>query len=158
MLGILVCFNLLRFFISRNLLGLIETYIQKKPPGLQSILDLLILDGIKVWTVKDIFSTIVDLVGFFHGNIDHVAAEILIQILTNLLVLSVAAVQVILVVKFMLIFQPGIFIDLPDSKVIWISRTATLIYPLLKIVLDYLFPLSAELSWMEFLTGSTLNS
>ena len=158
MLGFLVCFNLLRFCISIILLDLIQRYIQKKPPGLQSVLDLLMLDGIKVWIVKDIFGTILDLVGIFHGNIDPLAAEIMIQIMTFLLVISVAAVQVILVVKILLIFQPGIFVDLPDSKVIWMSRTATLIYPLLKVVLDCLIPLSTELTLMEFLTGNVVKS
>jgi len=82
----------------------------------------------------------------------------MIQIMTFLLVISVAAAQVILVVKILLIFQPGIFVDLPDSKVIWMSRTATLIYPLLKVVLDCLIPLSTELTLMEFLTGNVVKS
>ena len=109
---------------SAILLLLIRKYHREKPPGLQTILDLLIIDSVNLFLIFNA----VDLVVFLNVTIhlhEHLPLEvtqILFFFITNSAVLFLASLQIMQIVKALLIFEPQSFENYPDHKVLKHSR------------------------------------
>ena len=116
-LTVLASLNLLAFTVSILLFLLIHKYIEKKAPAWQSILDLLLLDGSKAMIVHNILMFIMNFLGISYGQLSIVASEIMLGITTSCTMLVISMQEIGLVLKALIIFKPGVLVDLPDLKV-----------------------------------------
>ena len=87
------------------LLTITIQYLDKKPPGLQTVLDILLKHLLWNQVIQNIFWIAFLLAGFCSGNVPIPIAEIGIFILINGYVLMYALYQVLLIVKAILIFK-----------------------------------------------------
>ena len=120
-LTVLVTLNLISFTVSISLFLLIHKYIERKAPAWQSILDLLLLDGSKAMIVHNVLLFIMNFLGITSG-LTIVASEILLGITTSVSMLIISMQEIVLVLKALIIFKPGLLVDLPDLKVINLFR------------------------------------
>ena len=134
-----------------------KRYLSGKAPGFQSILDLVILDYIKVSITQNVLTVIVTYIGLFHGHIGNNLAQVLIIILVNLGGLELAALQVCLVIKAILIFKPELFQDASDFQVVGCSRIGAFIYTGLRFIIDIL-PEAKPTILTKLLTGTALKT
>ena len=156
-LPFITCFMVLRTSISIYLLKIIVNYIEKKPPGLQSILDCLILELIKWKKVLTFLSILGYFSGILHGELDAWTAQAMIGIYTNVMVIIIANLQMILVVKSILIFKQEWLVDVPEDEVLLLTRIASVAYAALRFVIDYSLPARQDFT-LEFLTANQLLS
>ena len=113
--------------ISIALLWHIYTYIYEKPPGMQTQLDLLILDNIRAWTLFAIWNLSILSIAVFFGPIGFEFAYALIVIATITVNLALSAFTVTVIVKGVLVFKPDWFDETDDEKVQKISRFTMII-------------------------------
>ena len=110
-------------FITGNiLLRLIEKYINIKPLGLQSLLDLLILDFIKIRRIQSTLVVYLYISYTFDIKVSILNAKILTLLSVNLMCLINASAQVILTVKAILIFQPEWIGSYEEDEIIVLAR------------------------------------
>ena len=91
--GILIEGHLILYLFSSAIRVSIYRYIKRKLPGLQSILDLLIMDLIKLQTFSYTFFILVLLTGFFHGEIPFILSQVMIFITQNFAVYLLKSVK-----------------------------------------------------------------
>ena len=101
-LGVASCLN---YYVAIFLRYTILKYLDKKPLGLQSVLDLLIKDLVRSQMIQNTNWMIFLLAGFLHGQLPILVAEIGAFILTNWTSLIYEQYQVLLIVKALLIFK-----------------------------------------------------
>ena len=158
--SILAIFILIWLIPCTFLLTLIHNYIQKKAPAWQSILDLLLLDGLKVMLLQIFLSAIRLSLGIFSGQINPVVAQILLGASTSIGSLILIMAELILLLKSLIIFKPGILADQPDQRVIGMFRVTCGIMISVRFALDYY--LSSNRSCcsltLQFLTGTQMIS
>ena len=138
---------------STVLLLLIHQYIKKKPPGLQSVLDLLILILMKVTFGHNVVSAIARYFEHFEGQLDTLTAKLVLFLLVNGGVLQVACLQVLLIVKAILIFKPHWLDDQMDSVVIRKSALFVVSYTSARFLLDFNLTESRTSNELKLLTG-----
>ena len=97
--------NSLNYYVAIFLRSTILKYLDKKPLGLQSVLDLLIKDLVWSQMVQATLWMVFLGTGFLHGQIPILVAEISLFILINAVNLIYAQYQVLLIVKALLIFR-----------------------------------------------------
>ena len=137
---------------STILLFLIHQYIKKKPPGLQSVLDLLILILLKVTFGHNIVSAIARYFEQFEGQLDTLTAKFVLFLLVNGGVLQVACLQALLIVKAILIFKPHWIADQMDSAVIRKSALFVVSYTSARFLLDFNLTESRTSNELKLLT------
>ena len=152
-LTVLASLNLLAFTVSILLFLLIHKYIEKKAPAWQSILDLLLLDGSKAMIVHNILMFIMNFLGISYGQLSIVASEIMLGITTSCTMLVISMQEIGLVLKALIIFKPGVLVDLPDLKVIALFRRTSVTASSLRCIWDFFLPARREMM-LEFMTGS----
>ena len=134
--GVLGFFNLVESTISTLLLSLIYRYIQSKPLGLQSVLDLLSLDCIRVWITYTILANSIIYSGLCYGQFDFTTAQVMVGTSVNVFVLLMALIQVTIVVKAVLIFKGDWLSEISDSNLIWICRLVSVVYVVARFLVD----------------------
>ena len=127
------------FTISICLLLLILKYINKKAPGLQSILDFLILDLIKTKIVHNVSLVVLRLVRIFYGPIGSILAITLEAISANTAAFVFASTQITLIIKSILIFKSNWIADISEKTVLFYSRIAILCYVFVRFWIDFYF-------------------
>ena len=132
---------------------LIYMYITKKPPGHQSVLDLVIMEYLVLSIIRNIVSVVYHYIGLFHAPIELNIAEFLYFIVVSFPRFEIASIQTILVIKAVLIFKGEWLADLPDFEVIWISRKMILVYSSLTFLIDFCQTPKSFPAW-KLLTGS----
>ena len=155
---IIAIFNLLWFLPSTTIFILIHNYIQKKAPAWQSILDLLLLDGLKVMILHNILVANMIYCGIFYGQLNVIVAQIYLAIISSFSMMVITMQELILVIKALIIFKPGFLADQPDGKVIGLFRRISVLATGIRFALDF------YLSWnrpccsltLEFLTGTEM--
>ena len=147
----------LRAFISRYLLNIIVDYIGKKPPGLQSVLDFLILELINWKKLQILITTTMMFSGVLYGQLNPWKGLALTAIAANASMLVAANVQMILLVKAILLFKQEWLADVQEDEVLLLTRIATIAYAALRFVIDYALPARLDIT-VEFLTGKELSS
>ena len=110
LVAILLGGHLFLYFCSLVIRVSIYKYIKKKLPGLQSILDLLILDLIRVQTFNYTFFILVLLSGYFHGRIPFILSQMMIFIIQNSSVYLFCLYQYLLLIKATLVFK-GLWLE-----------------------------------------------
>ena len=88
-------------------------------PGLQSVLDLLIIDLVKAQMFNYAFFMCCLFIGIFHGQLPFFASQLIVFILQNSDVYVLGLFQCFLVIKAVLIFRGSWMAEVTDS---WILR------------------------------------
>ena len=160
-LTILAAGNLLWFLPSTLLFILIHKYIQRKSPGLQSILDLLLLDVLKVMIGYNIILTSIIYTGIFYNHVHPIVAQVVLGTSTTLATLSIIMQEYVLILKALIIFKPGILTDQPDKSVIALFRRSSFILSCVRFMSDYFinsnYRSCCSLT-LEYLTGTKMIS
>ena len=138
---------------STILMVIIHQYIKKKPPGLQSVLDLMIMILLKVNICHNGIICLVASLQLTHGQLNVTSAKFLIFLRSNVGVLSITGFQVILGVKAMLIFKPHWLAEQTDSEVVRKSSVAALVYTSTRFILDFILTPSRTSTELELLVG-----
>ena len=148
-----VCAFVVWFVPSNLILIFIGKYHKEKSPGLQTILDLLIVDSVHLFLVCNAVSVVVfNFVTFeLHDYLPLTLAYLLFYVASNSIVVFLASLQVTHVVKTIFIFKAEWFEHYPDHKVMKYSRIFVLMYTCLSFIFD-LAPASTSIT--KALTGT----
>ena len=132
-----VCAFTTWFVPSTILMVLIRKYHKEKSPGLQTILDLLIVDSANLFLIFNFTSSLAFAYVTFelHHYIPLVLTQLTFLLITNSVVLFLASLQIIQIVKALLIFEPQTFENYPDHKVLKHSRIFVGAYTSLRLIL-----------------------
>ena len=153
---LLVLFHIICSIISIRLMITIHKYLKKKPLGLQTVLDLLILDMIKVSLFNRTFFNICFILpGSLYGQFDFLTSQIIIFILINTRVILCTLFQNYLVIKSILIFKPYWLMEILDYKVVWSSRIFAFIVAFLRFYGDLLITEKSPGLMTKLLTGES---
>ena len=116
--------------ISISLLIIIYNYINGKPLGMQTQLDLLVMDNIRAWTLYTVLSIpfLVLSTGVFHGKVGFHVAQVFLGIFSFVNHFLIAAFTVTLLIKWILVFKSDWFDEVSDEKVLKVSRISMVIY------------------------------
>ena len=101
-LGVASCLN---YYVAIFLRSTILQYLDKKPLGLQSVLDLLIKDLVWSQMIQNTNWMVFLLAGFLHGQLPILVGEIGAFIIANWTNLIYEQYQILLIVKALLIFK-----------------------------------------------------
>ena len=159
-LTILAFFNLLWFLPSTILFILIHKYIHKKAPVWQSILDLLLLDGLKVMILGNFTTISFIYIGVFYGQLKPLVAQVILAFATSVMAMIIIMQEITLILKAIIIFKPGILTDQPDRKVIGLFRRSSFLLCCARFILDYFLQSNRPCCsiTLEFLTGTKMIS
>ena len=139
-------------------LALIFKYVQAKPPGQQTVLDLLIMDSARVWIFHNVvINTLVDC-GLIYGHFGYSTAQVMLFIFSNVTILLLASVQVTIVVKAILIFKGHWLEDWDDSTILMISRLATVLYATVRFMVDYFVRDPHQSPFLVLLTNTDMKT
>ena len=156
-LACMTIFIVLWIAISIFLIKIIVNYTKKKPPGLQSVLDCLILELIKLKRLETFLGITLYVSGILYGQLESWTAQVMIAVTSNVSVMLIPNLQMILFVKAILILKPEWLLDVPEDEVLSLTRIATVAYAALRFVSDYSLPARQDFV-LEFLTGKELSS
>ena len=158
LLSFLGLFNILCNILSSIILVIIYKYVKSKPPGLQTVLDLLILDCVKLGIIKNILQTIIINLGVFNGQLNMLAAKILFLVIVNFSALLIAFAQVTVVVKAILVFKGHWLAEVPDIQVIRISRITAGLYAFQRFFIDFWLLEPGPSVLLSLATGMSTNT
>ena len=91
--------------------------------------------------------------GISYGQLSIVASEIMLGITTSCTMLIISMQEIGLVLKALIIFKPGVLVDLPDLKVIALFRRTSVTASCSRCIWDFFLPARREMM-LEFMTGS----
>ena len=137
-IGVIISGHVTIFCITLTIQISIYRYISKKLQWLQSILDLLILDLLRVQTVNHSIFIFILLTGYFHGQIPFLMSQILTFLTINVPIYFFGLCQFFLMVKAVLIFKGYWINDISEVAIIWTSRLFALVIVSLRFVGDFL--------------------
>ena len=141
--------------ISISLLIIIYNYINNKSPGMQTQLELLVLDIIRAWTLFTVLSIVVLSIGVFQVKIGFYVAQVLLGIVCFIIHLIIAAFTVTLLVKWILVLKSDWFDEVSDEKVLKVSRISMVIYSTILQLINsvWLVVYDIKLPMIKHLTG-----
>ena len=155
--NILCAGHLVIYIASTSMRTVLYKYLKKKPLGLQSALDHLILDMVKNQMFNYTLFILFLFCGLVHGELPYLPSQIFIWILIQSGVYLLGLYQFFLIVKGIIIFR-GVWIEnlegLNDDKLAMISRIFASIYTLLRAVGDYFLTTPRNGPMITFLTGT----
>ena len=137
---------------------IIYMYLKKKPPGLQTVLDLLIMDILKVQMLVYSFFMTFLASGYFHGQLPYLFSQIMIFTQVNGGFYMFGLFQFFLMAKAAMIFKPSILNELSDSWLIGLSRIFATVYTVISFVGDCLILEAKPGVMTKFLTGTDAKS
>ena len=146
--------NFITSVASTVFLSLICKYIQSKPEGMKTILDLLVKDTSMIWILLHVVRNLIIYCGFVFGHLGYIPMQVLLFIYSNTLTLLFASMQITIVVKAVLIFKGEWFYEVNDSTIQQISRGLSGIYAILRVLIDYLGTGNSRPPIANFLTSN----
>ena len=150
--GHLACFTISTIFRL-----IIKRYIGSKPPGHQSVLDLLLLDIMFLQTFLYINFLIVLLTGLI-GHIPFIASQIMLSFVMIPHVMSTCLSQFFIVCKAILVFRGIWLADLSDLSVKSIARATAWVFTCLILYGNYWLQGAKPAVLTTFLTGTLDNT
>ena len=141
---------------STILLNLIAKYHKEKPPGLQTILDLMFIDSVNLFHIFNASTTLVFFIenlAKFYGQVSFPIAQLVYFLLGNCVALFLASLQVSQMVKGILIFKAELLEHNLDEEVLKYSRIGILTYGLCRFLFDLSIPPESN-ALTQALTGS----
>ena len=158
LVAILLFSHFALYLISMTIRITIYRYIKKKVPGLQSVLDLLMLDLIRVQTFNNTYFITMLLTGYFHGQLPNVLAQIMICLSINTAVYIFGMYQFSIIMKAILVFRGSWVADVSEQTILWISRLFALIWAGSRLFGDSIVPRNRAEAMTKFLTGTDQES
>ena len=145
--------HILCYIVSIALRSVIYMYIQKKPPGLQSILDPLILDIIRLQFAAYTFFILFLVAGLTDGQLSFLLSQVIIvmNISANNFVYGLCLF--LMIIKALLLFK-GSQTDVSDSTIVCCSRAFGLVVVYLRFLGDFWVMQPAPGFMTKFLTGT----
>ena len=139
----------------RLLYTILFRYIQHKSPGQQTVLDLCIQDGIIVWITRIVWTNVVIYIAMFYGELNFHVGVFLLFMLGFLLESQIAFGQMVLTLKFILIFKGESVGNLSDQVILWGFRIASVSYIItLKILHATVFAHPRVATLLELMTST----
>ena len=154
---ILLFCHLILYFSSLAMRTIIYLYLKKKPPGLQTVLDLLMMNILRVQMFSYSFFMILLASGFFHGQLPYIVSQVMIFIAINTTVYMFGLFQFFLLAKAVMIFKQSIMDEISDSWIIGLSRTSAAVYAFIRYFGDYMTQEARPGVLTRFLTGTDDN-
>ena len=143
------------YFLTTPIRASIYFYIKRKPPGLQSVLDLLIIELLRTHFFTYTFFIFCFLFpGFFYGQLPYVLSQVIIFLLYNSSLYFFGLLQSFLVTKAILVFKGQWLNEVSDSTVIWLSRILALVIVTIRFLGDFMVNSSREATMTLFLTST----
>ena len=134
---ILIISHVICFLFTTPLRIVIYKYLKKKSLGMQSVLDLLIIDMIKVDTFNSVSWICIVLSGYMHGQSPVLLSIIWTFILSYLYTYLLSLYQFFVFIKTIVIFK-GVWLEnINDHKIIWTSRIFAVCYSFLRFLGDF---------------------
>ena len=152
--GLLVIVHHLMYVSSTVMQVIMYKYLRNKPPGLQSVLDLLLMDLLRVQMFNYTFFIIFLLCGYFHGHLPYDISQVMIFLSLNVNVCLLGLFQFFLVTKAVMIFRRPWLDEVSDSWVIGFSRSFALMYTFIRFMGDFLTRKVRPGPMTRFLTGT----
>ena len=121
------------------------------------MLDLLIKEYLILCVGRNITIVFVHYLGLIYGQVEATLAQVFVLVATNLGGIELAFVQVLLLVKYLLIFKADWLVDRLDAEVIWSSRMLVLMYSGFRFIIDFHGPPNTFHS-LTLLTGTELKT
>ena len=138
---------------------IMHQYLAKKPPGLQSVLDLLIMDLLKTTIFNYSVFLIFLFSGYCHGHLPYAVSQVMIFHSVNSNVYLFGLFQFFLMAKAVMIFRRSWIDEVSDSWVTGFSRSFGLLYTFIRFMGDYLTRKGGPASVMtKFLTSTDVQS
>ena len=144
--------NFITSVTSTVFLSLICKYIQSKPEGMKTILDLLVKDTSMIWILLNFVRNLIIYCGFVFGNLGYIPIQVVLFVYSNTLTLLFASMQITIVVKAMLIFKGEWLYEVNDSTIQQMSRGISAIYVTFRFLLDFLGTGASRPPILNFLT------
>ena len=141
------------FIVSTSLLLVIYKYLKGKPPGLQTVLDLLIIDCLRILLFNNVFSWLLISLGFY-GHVNFICSQIIMFIANNSFCFLVAMFQGTIIVKAVLIFRGHWIGDMEDYVAIWLTRIFASMYATIRFLVDLVPPARPKIV-TKLLTGTS---
>ena len=143
------------FAISVLILQIIYSYIRRKPLGLQSVHDPIVLDCVRLTILFDVLIFMEFNTGLWYGQIGYVSLQVVIVVIDNTFMSLVGMMQVLTMAKALMIYQQGWLATFLDKHIIRFSRTFTVCYAVLRFLLDLTStPFQAHIA--TFMTGKPM--
>ena len=152
--GLLVTVHHLMYVSSTVMQVIMYKYLGNKPPGLQSVLDLLIMDLLRVQIVNYTIFMIFLLSGYLHGHLPYDISQVIIFLSLNVNAYMLGLFQFFLAAKAVMIFQRSWIDEVSDSWVIGLSRSFALVYTFIRFMGDFLTREVRSGPMAQFLTGT----
>ena len=124
------------FATSVFILHIIYSYIRRKPLGLQSVHDPIVLDCVRLAILLDVIIFTEFNIGLWYGQIGYVSLQVMLVFADNSFTLLCGMMQVLTIIKAVMIYQRGWLANFLDKHVIRISRTFDICYAVLRFLLD----------------------
>ena len=153
-LAVLFFGHLSAFVASMVMRIIIHKYLRRKPPGLQSVLDLLIIDLVSVQMFNYTFFMIFLLLGILHGHLPFLMSQWIILILQNSDVYVMGLFQCFLLIKAIVIFRGSWLAEVTDSWILVFYRTSAVVYTFIRCIGDYSIQKPKPGVLNKFLTGT----
>ena len=137
MILILYLCHLICYFGTITLKVIIYKYIKKKPLGLQSILDPLILDIIRLQLFNHTFFIFMLTIGLAHGHLPFLLSQIIIFINVSVNNCIYGLYLYFLTIKALVIFKGGSILEVSDTIIVGLSRISALVVVILRYIGDF---------------------
>ena len=145
--------HLLCFTISIILRHIIKRYIESKPLGHQSVLDILLPDIMFLQTFYYTNFLLVMLVGMV-GHIPFIMSQIMLSLVMIPMLISTCLSQLFIICKIILIFRSVWLSDLPDLNITRITRVTAWVCTCLILFGNYRLQGAKPAVLTTFLTGT----
>ena len=133
---------------------IIHKYLRRKPPGLQSVLDLLIIDLVSVQMFNYTFFMFFLLLGILHGHLPFLMSQWIVLILQNSDVYVMGLFQCFLLIKAVVIFKGSWLAEVTDSWILGFYRTSAIVYTFIRYIGDFSIQKPKAGVLNKFLTGA----
>ena len=153
-MAILFSGHFLAFIASLVMRIIIYKYLKKKALGLQSVLDLLIIDLVKIQMFNYSFFMFFLLLGMCHGKLPFWTSQVVIFIMQNSDVYMMGLFQCFLVIKAILVFRGSWLADVTDTWILGFYRSSALVYTFIRCLGDFSSQKPKVGVLTKFLTGT----
>ena len=110
-----------------------------------------------VCITRNFATVLANYLGLLYGQVESTLAEAFFAVVINFGGVELAMVQVLLLVKYLLIFKADWIVDREDLEVIWSSRRLVMVYAGIRFMIDMHLPANS-FHTLNLLTGSEIKT
>ena len=150
--------HFLVYIVATSMRIVIYKYVKKKPLGLQSALDPLIIDLVQYQMLNHTLFIFFLVCGLFHGHLPYIPSQILVLIIVHSSAFILSTYQFFLIVKAIIIFKGSLMENISDDKLVILSRVFAFVYTIVKAIGDYIVTKPKTGPMITFLTGTSVET